>query len=186
MLCKKGVLRNFTKFKGKHLCQSLFFNKVTGLRAATLLKKRLWHRCFPVSFGRFLRTPFFTEHLQWLHLQMVWGNKIAMLICEVNGPEVNFELNLSKYSKTFRGVILVKADFYNQKKKTKKNCSSREQVFANFLSTYFHWPRNFRYLVMVYFHKERNSLILWRHIFSNNFARIFFRQKFLGGLAFGN
>ena len=28
---KKGVLRNFTKFTGKHLCQSLFFNKVTGL-----------------------------------------------------------------------------------------------------------------------------------------------------------
>ena len=26
---KKGVLRNFAKFTGKHLCQSLFFNKVT-------------------------------------------------------------------------------------------------------------------------------------------------------------
>ena len=25
---KKGVLRNFAKFAGKHLCQSLFFNKV--------------------------------------------------------------------------------------------------------------------------------------------------------------
>ena len=25
---RKGVLRNFTKFTGKHLCQSLFFNKV--------------------------------------------------------------------------------------------------------------------------------------------------------------
>ena len=24
---KKGVLRNFTKFRGKRLCQSLFFNK---------------------------------------------------------------------------------------------------------------------------------------------------------------
>ena len=24
---KKGVLRNFVKFTGKHLCQSLFFNK---------------------------------------------------------------------------------------------------------------------------------------------------------------
>ena len=24
VLCKKGVLRNFTKFTGKHLCQSLF------------------------------------------------------------------------------------------------------------------------------------------------------------------
>ena len=28
VLCKKGVLRNFTKFTGKHLYRSLFFNKV--------------------------------------------------------------------------------------------------------------------------------------------------------------
>ena len=55
---KKGVLRNFTKFTGKHQCQGLFFNKVTGLRPATLLKKRLWHRCFLVNFVKFLRTPF--------------------------------------------------------------------------------------------------------------------------------
>ena len=27
---EKGVLRNFAKFAGKHLCQSLFFNKVAG------------------------------------------------------------------------------------------------------------------------------------------------------------
>ena len=32
MFYKKGVLRNFTKFTGKHLCQSLFFNKVADLR----------------------------------------------------------------------------------------------------------------------------------------------------------
>ena len=38
----------------------LFCNK----RCAILLKKRLWHRCFPVNFAKFLRTPFFTEHLQ--------------------------------------------------------------------------------------------------------------------------
>ena len=54
----RGVLGNFGKFTGKHLCQSLFFNKVAGLRPATLLKKRLWHRCFPVNFAKFLRTPF--------------------------------------------------------------------------------------------------------------------------------
>ena len=30
MLCKKVVLRNFEKFTGKHLCQSLFINKVAG------------------------------------------------------------------------------------------------------------------------------------------------------------
>ena len=49
MFCKKGVLRNFTKLT--------FFNKVAGLRPATLLKKRLWHRSFPVNFVKFLRTP---------------------------------------------------------------------------------------------------------------------------------
>ena len=54
---KKGVLRNFTKFTGKHLCQSLFFNKVAGLRPVTLFKKTLWHRCFPVNFVKFLGTP---------------------------------------------------------------------------------------------------------------------------------
>ena len=31
VFCKKGVLKNFTKVTGKHLCQSLFFNKVAGL-----------------------------------------------------------------------------------------------------------------------------------------------------------
>ena len=36
---KKSVLRNFAKFIGKHLCQSLFFNKVAGLRPVTLLKR---------------------------------------------------------------------------------------------------------------------------------------------------
>ena len=66
VFCKKGVLENFVKFTGKHLYQSLSFNKVAGLRSATLLKKRLWHRCFPVNFSKFLRTPFLTEHLQRL------------------------------------------------------------------------------------------------------------------------
>ena len=37
---RKGVLTNFAKFTGKHLCLSLFFNKVAGLWPATLLKKR--------------------------------------------------------------------------------------------------------------------------------------------------
>ena len=55
VLCEKDVLGNFAKFIGKHLCQSLFFKKVAGLK--------LWHRCFPVNFVTFLRTPFLTEHL---------------------------------------------------------------------------------------------------------------------------
>ena len=36
-----GAFKNFTKFTGTHLFQSLFFNKFAGFRPATLLKKRL-------------------------------------------------------------------------------------------------------------------------------------------------
>ena len=36
----------------------------------TLLKKRPWHRCFPVNFARVLRTPFIIEHLWWLLLYL--------------------------------------------------------------------------------------------------------------------
>ena len=66
MFCKKGILRNFAKLSGKRLCQSLYFNKVAGLRPANLLKQRLWRRCFLENFAKFLRTPFFTEQLWWM------------------------------------------------------------------------------------------------------------------------
>ena len=33
---KNNILKNFLKFTGKHLHQSLFFNKVADLRPATL------------------------------------------------------------------------------------------------------------------------------------------------------
>ena len=38
--------------------------------AATLLKKRLCHRCFPVSFAKFLRTSIFKEHYRWLFMAL--------------------------------------------------------------------------------------------------------------------
>ena len=57
---KKDVLRNFAKFTGKHLCQ------------------RLWHKCFPVNLAKFLRIPYFTEHLRWLFLTIHW-DKTKML-----------------------------------------------------------------------------------------------------------
>ena len=65
---RKRVLRNLAKFRGKHLWQVLFFNKVAGPVPATLLKKRLWHRCFTVNFAKFLRTPFLQNTFGWLLL----------------------------------------------------------------------------------------------------------------------
>ena len=79
----QNYLRKFTKFTGKHWCQSLFLNKVAGLRPATLLKNRFWLRCFPVNFVKFLRIPFLTEHLLWLlleNLQFIEHN-IAISFC---------------------------------------------------------------------------------------------------------
>ena len=32
MFYKRGVVKNFAKFTGKHMCQSLFFDKVPDLR----------------------------------------------------------------------------------------------------------------------------------------------------------
>ena len=62
VFCEKDVLRNFAKFTGKHLCQSLFFNKVAS-GACNLIKKETLAQVFPVNFSKFLRTYFFTEHL---------------------------------------------------------------------------------------------------------------------------
>ena len=37
LFCKKGVLGNFAKFTGKHLCQRLYFNKVANSDAGAFL-----------------------------------------------------------------------------------------------------------------------------------------------------
>ena len=56
MFFKISVVKSFATSAGKYMCSSLF-NKVEASRPAALLKKRLWHRCFPVNFVKFLKTP---------------------------------------------------------------------------------------------------------------------------------
>ena len=62
---KKGVLKNLAKFTGKHLCQGLFFNKVAGFR----------HRCFPLNFVKFLKTPFLQNTSDRL---LLWLNTVSI------------------------------------------------------------------------------------------------------------
>ena len=65
---KKGA-PNISQNSQENTCIRVsFFNKVAVLTPATLLKKRLWHMCFPVNFAKSLGTPFFIEHLWWLLL----------------------------------------------------------------------------------------------------------------------
>ena len=73
----------------------------------TLLKKRLLRRCFPVNFTKFLRTPFFTEHLGWLLLNVmilklmpmtqlhIPVNRIYQVkSCNCSQPQVQYFLSL--------------------------------------------------------------------------------------------
>ena len=74
MFYEKGVIRNFTNFTGKHLRQSLFFDKVADLTPATLLKKKLaqvvdYGFC-EISKNTFIQST--TERLP-LHISFTWN-----------------------------------------------------------------------------------------------------------------
>ena len=60
---KKGVLRNFAKFTGKYLCQSLFFNKVARA-ACNFIKKETVAQVFSCKFSEISKNTFLTEHLR--------------------------------------------------------------------------------------------------------------------------
>ena len=79
---KKGVLKNFAKVPGKHLFQSFSFNKVAHLRPATLLKKRFWHKCFPVNFAKFSRRPFLQNTSGWQLLLFSFPWLLLLLILQ--------------------------------------------------------------------------------------------------------
>ena len=52
MFCQKAVLRNLTKFARQHLCRSLFFNKVEGMRPVGKQE----NRCKPATLSK-VRSP---------------------------------------------------------------------------------------------------------------------------------
>ena len=59
----KAVLNIFAKFT--HLSQSLVFNKVAGIRSATLSKQSLWYiQVFSCEFCKTFKNTYFEEH-QW-------------------------------------------------------------------------------------------------------------------------
>ena len=62
-----GDLKNLVNSKKKYSVLESLLDKVAGLKACNSI--RLQHRCFPVKFAKFLRTPFLKEQLQWLLLR---------------------------------------------------------------------------------------------------------------------
>ena len=61
MYFKMGVLKNFAIFTGKHLCQSLFFNKVAGLKpqACDFIKKETLAQVFSCKYCETFKSSFF-------------------------------------------------------------------------------------------------------------------------------
>ena len=57
VFCKKGVVRNVSKFTGKHLCHSLFFNKVAGRKKEALARVFSCEFCEISKNTVFYRTP---------------------------------------------------------------------------------------------------------------------------------
>ena len=64
------IRRYFSSGPNDYLCREasqalqkqppeVFYKKRCSMpQACNFIKKRLWHRCFPVNFVKFLRTPF--------------------------------------------------------------------------------------------------------------------------------
>ena len=60
---------SYARITGQRVTKQKLSSKgVLWKRPTTLLKKRTWHRCFPVKFAKFLKTPFLIKHLRWLLL----------------------------------------------------------------------------------------------------------------------
>ena len=92
----------FAKFTGKHICWSLFFNKVAGMRPVTFLNKRLQHKCFLVNFAKILRTPF------------LWNTSGSCFFCLLR-VQVNFIKNAySGYSSFDKAVHNIKESKSNR------------------------------------------------------------------------
>ena len=64
---------NFIKKRRQHL-----------KKVCNFIKKRRQHRCFPVNIGKFLRTPFFMEHLRGLLFGIGYVQDNTSKVTEIN------------------------------------------------------------------------------------------------------
>ena len=71
---RKDVYQNFAKFTGKHLRQSLFFNKAAGI--SNFIKNEALAQVFSCEFYEISNNNFFTKHFRWLLLSGILLNNL--------------------------------------------------------------------------------------------------------------
>ena len=99
---KKGVLRNFGKFTGQHMCQCLFLNKADFVNN----KKETLAQVFSCEFCKIFKKIFFTEHLRtttaaslfWLLLDLT-SEYLYLCVC---GTSCCFKLILQLFHLAFK------------------------------------------------------------------------------------
>ena len=82
-----------------------------GARSATLLKKRLWHRCFPANFVKFSRTPFSQSTSGRL---LLWLIKYEILIVRSSHQRCFIKKGVLKDFTKFTGKHLCQSPFFNK------------------------------------------------------------------------
>ena len=112
------------------------FNKVAG-QAWSFIKQRLQHRCFPVKFAKFLRTPFSTEHIRWLlldsyvllngkhHLEEILSTFLSL--CLIHYVKIRLLVQISRFFNSmsyYSSVVFGKPDFDISVANTNRSWSS--------------------------------------------------------------
>ena len=162
---KKSVLKYLVKLIGKNLCRSLSL----ACRHETFLKKRLLHRCFPITFIRvaFSHTP--VNSLTTLTIifnfeifvhEAIWKHTLSILFGKVVSKKY-FYYKWIEFSKLVFWVwndigvlhlILFLSSFYNV----------NHNLLTRALRTSFHHrPFFFNWRVSLYIEQPRNNLLLF-------------------------
>ena len=129
---KKAFLKILQKSQkntctGKHKHRKTQKNTNTRLRPATLLHKRLWHRCFAVKFAEFLKTRFFAENLWWLLLDSPENVTSQMFISYRFIKKTTKSHKSSKLNVTYLSLSMTeKYEHVVLKGATKCKCSVKE------------------------------------------------------------
>ena len=126
VFCKKGVVRNLSKFTVKHLCQSLFFNKV-GFYMITALRHERFKSTFLILYSELILVDFnfwfwansHKKRHSWLHPIKNKKSRNARIRCEICSkltiktpkgrhwrPSGIFIINFEDTSRLFQLVLL--------------------------------------------------------------------------------
>ena len=80
---RKGVLRNFAKFTGKHLCLSLFFNKVAGSKLTVKTPVRRHFFCRTYLSDCFSNDQNFVSWMSFLTSSKILKKQLKLILIEI-------------------------------------------------------------------------------------------------------